>query len=179
MGTAQQCAAHHRAQVVGILDAVAQHQEGHFALGLGRRHQVIHRYIFDLAGKGSHALVALGAGHQAQLVGVHPLHGSTGLLGQRGVISRHGRGHTLRDEHRVHAGAALEQLGHRVLAVDEALAFLLRFLRAAARAARLILFFHAVVLLPLYAGVCSTPKAQDRSGPCAGFRLFMMIQNKV
>ena len=160
MGSAQQSRAHHRAKIMGVLDAVTQHQEGGLPLLSGNVQQVLHGHIFDLAGKGSHALVALGAGHQAQLVGVHPLHGST-------------------DEHRVHAGAALEQLGHRVLAVDEALAFLLRFLRAAARAARLILFFHAVVLLPLYAGVCSTPKAQDRSGPCAGFRLFMMIQNKV
>ena len=147
MGTAQQSAAHHCAQIVRVLDAIAQHQKRCLALGLGRCHQVIHRHILDLAGKCSHTLMALSAGHQAQLVGMHPLDRGTRLLGQRRIVSRHCRSQTLGNEHGIHAGTALEQLGHRIFAVNKALVFLRVLLRAAARTARLILFFHCIFSL--------------------------------
>ena len=144
MGTAQQCAAHHCAQVVGVLNAVAQHQKRRFPLCLCCRQQVVYGCIFDLAGKSRHALMALGAGHQAQFVGVHPLHRCARLFGQRRIIGGHSRGHALSDEHRIHTRAALQKLGHRIFAIDKALVFRLVFFRVPARAAGLILFFHVV-----------------------------------
>ena len=149
MGTAQQSAAHHGTQVVGVLNAIAQHQERRLALGFGRCQQVLHGGIRDLAGKGGHTLMALGAGHQAQLVGVHPLDGCPGLLGQCGIVGRHGGGHALRNEHRIHAGTALQQLGHRILAVDQALIPGLLF-RCTARAAGLIFLFHSMFSFRFY-----------------------------
>ena len=65
--------------------------------------------------------MALGAGHQAQLVGVYPLDGGTGFLRHCGIVSGHSRGHALGQQHRIYAGSALQQLCDRVLAVDEAL----------------------------------------------------------
>ena len=65
--------------------------------------------------------MALGAGHEAQLVGVYPLDGGTGFLRHCGIVSGHSRGHALGQQHRIHAGAALQKLRDRVLAVDEAL----------------------------------------------------------
>ena len=127
---------------MGILDAVTQHQERGLPLLSGNVQQVLHGRIFDLAGKGSHALVALGTGHQAQLVGVHPLDRGPGLLGHGGEVRRHSGGHALGQQHRVHAGAALEQLGHGVLAVDQALILGLLLRAAAAGAARHFLFVH-------------------------------------
>ena len=150
MGSAQQSRAHHRAQIMGILDAVTQHQERGLPLLSGNVQQVLHGRIFDLAGKGSHALVALGTGHQAQLVGVHPLHRGTRILCQCGIVSRHGRSHALSNEHGVHAGTAFQQFGHRIFAINKALVLLQRLFRAAARTARLVLFFHDDFLLPLY-----------------------------
>ena len=169
VGTAQQCAAHDCAQIVGVLNAIAQHQKGRLALGLGCGQQILHGRVLDLAGKGRHALMALGAGHQAQLVRVHPLDRCSGLLGQCRIVCRHCRGHPLGNEHGVHTGAALEQLGHRVFAVDQALTFLLRLLCIAARTARLVTFFHLFMLLPFRAG-CAAPER---------FILFMIIQDKV
>ena len=90
-----------------------------------------------------------GAGHQAQLVGVHPLDGCPGLLGQCGIVGRHGGGHALRNEHRIHAGTALQQLGHRILAVDQALIPGLLF-RCTARAAGLIFLFHSMFSFRFY-----------------------------
>ena len=142
VGSAQQSRAHHRAQIMGVLDAVTQHQERGLPLLSGNVQQVLHGHIFDLAGKGSHALVALGAGHQAQLVGVHPLDRGPGLLGHGGIVSCHGGGHALRDQHGIHAGTALEQLGHGVFAVDQALILGLLLRAAAAGAARHFLFVH-------------------------------------
>ena len=145
MSTAEQCTAHHRTQIVGVFDAVAQHKERRLPLRLGRCQQVFHRGILDLAGKRSHTLVALGAGHQAELVGVDPLDGGPCLLGHGGEVRRHSGGHALGQQHRIHAGAALEQLGHGVLAVDQAL-ILRCVLRSAAGAARHFLFVHCVLL---------------------------------
>ena len=150
MSAAQQSRAHDSAQIVGVFDAVAQHEEGRFALLFGSGQQVLHRCVFDLTGKGSHALMALGAGHQAQLVGVHPLHRGTRFLCQCGIVSRHGRSHALSNEHGVHAGTAFQQFGHRIFAINKALVLLQRLFRAAARTARLVLFFHDDFLLPLY-----------------------------
>ena len=169
MGTAQQGAAHDCAQIVGIFNAVAQHQKGRLALGFGCCQQILHGRVLDLACKGRHALMALGAGHQAQLVGVHPLDRCTGLFGQRCIVCRHCRSHPLGNKHGVHTGAALEQLGHRVFAVDQALAFLLRLLCIAARTARLVTFFHLFMLLPFRAGGAAPER----------FILFMIIQDKV
>ena len=86
--------------------------------------------------------MALGAGHQAQLVGMHPLDRGPGLLGHGGIVSCHGGGHALRDQHGIHAGTALEQLGHGVFAVDQALILGLLLRAAAAGAARHFLFVH-------------------------------------
>ena len=169
MGTAQQCAAHDCTQIVGVLNAVAQHQKRRLALGLGCCQQILHGHVLDLTGKSRHALMAFGAGHQAQLVGVHPLDRCAGLLGQCCIVCRHCRGHPLGNKHGVHTGAALEQLGHRVFAVDQALIFLLRLLCIAARTARLVTFFHLFMLLPFRAGSAAPER----------FILFMIIQDKV
>ena len=146
MSAAQQSRAHDSAQIVGVFDAVAQHEEGRFALLFGSGQQVLHRCIFDLTGKGSHALMALGAGHKAQLVGVYPLDGGTGFLRHCGIVSSHSRGHALGQQHRIHAGAALQQLCDRVLAVDEALVPGLVVGLFAAGTAGHIAFFHEVLL---------------------------------
>ena len=159
VGAAQQRRAHHRAQIVGVLDAVAQHEEGRLALLFGDVQQLLHRDVGDLAGKGGHALMALGAGHEPQLVGVHPLDGGPHLLGHGGVVSRYRRGHALGNEHGVHAGAALEQLGDGVFAVHEALVLLLGLLRAAAGAARGVFLFHGVFSSHFYG---KTPKASKQ-----------------
>ena len=146
MCAAQQGRAHDCAQIVGILDAVTQHEEGRFALLLGCGQQVLHRCVFDLAGKGSYALMALGAGHEAQLIGVHPLDGGTGFLGHCGVVGRHSGGHALCQQHGIHAGAALQQLRDRVLSVNKALVPGLLLGLFAAGAAGRIAFFHEVLL---------------------------------
>ena len=141
VGAAQQGAAHDRAQIVGVLNAIAQHQKRCLPLCLGSGKQVLHGGIFDLAGKGGHTLMALGAGHEPQLVGVHPLYRSACLLGKGGIVRRHRRCHILGNKHRIHTRTALQQLGHRVFTVDKALVFRL-FLCIAAGTAGLILLFH-------------------------------------
>ena len=150
MRTAQQSTAHHGTQIVRVFNAIAQHQKRCLALVLGCCHQVVYRHVFDLAGKCRHTLMALGAGHQAQLVGVHPLHRGTRILCQCGIVSRHGRSHALSNEHGVHAGTAFQQFGHRIFAINKALVLLQRLFRATARTARPVLFFHDDFLLPLY-----------------------------
>jgi len=162
VGTAQQRRAHHRAQIVRVLDAVAQHEEGRLALRLGGSQQVFHRGVFDLAGERRHALMALRTGHQPQLIGVHPLDGGTGLFGHGGKVGGHSRGHPLRQQHGVHAGAALEQLGHGIFTVNEALA-LLRLLSVvvAAGAARHFLFVHCVLLPFMTRCTRNRPHPQD------------------
>ena len=144
MGTAEQCAPHHRAQIMGILNAVAQHQERGLALGLCSLQQVFHRHILDLPGKRRHALVAVRTGHQPELVGVHPLDGSAHFLGHGGVVGRHSWGHALGQQHGIHAGTALEQFGHGVFAVDQALVLgcFGLLVRITAGTARGIFFFH-------------------------------------
>ena len=80
---------------MGVLDAVADHEEGRLPLGAGGGQQVVHLGVGDLAGEGGHPLVAVGAGQLPQLVGVDPLDGGPGLLGQGGVVRCDGRGHPL------------------------------------------------------------------------------------
>ena len=141
MGPAQQGRADHRAQVVGVLDAVADDQERRLALGAGGGQQVVHLGVGDLAGKSGHPLVAVGAGQLAQLVGVHPLDRGPRLFGQGRIIRGHRRGHPLGQQHGIHAGAALEQLDDGVFAVHQPLAGLgvpFRF-GAAARARSIVL----------------------------------------
>ena len=118
---AQQGRADHRAQVVGVFDAVADHQEGGLALPAGGFQQVLHLCIGDLAGKGGHSLVALGAGQQPEFGGVYPLDGGRRPLWpaqysrtpQPGPIPSASR--TLSTARR----RLFQQLGHRVFAVDQ------------------------------------------------------------
>ena len=181
MRTAQQSTAHHGTQIMRVFNAIAQHQKRCLALVLGCCHQVVYRHVFDLAGKCRHTLMALGAGHQAQLVGVHPLDGCPGLLGQCGIVGRHGGGHALRNEHRIHAGTALQQLGHRILAVDQALIPGLLF-RCTARAAGLIFLFHSMFSFRFYrndaAHVPQGAPHRLRRQPARRF-YQMIIQGKV
>ena len=75
-----------------------------------------------------------------------PLDGGTGFLRHCGIVSGHSRGHALGQQHRIHAGAALQQLCDRVLAVDEALVPGLVVGLFAAGTAGHIAFFHEVLL---------------------------------
>ena len=63
------------------------------------------------------------------------------VIAQQGT-GCHSGGHALRDQHGIHAGTALEQLGHGVFAVDQALIPGLLLRAAAAGAARHFLFIH-------------------------------------
>ena len=63
--------------------------------------------------------MALGAGQLPEFGGVHPLDGGAGLFGQRNIVGRHSRGHPFSQQDAVHPGAAFQQLGHRVFAVDQ------------------------------------------------------------
>ena len=116
MRTAQVGGAHDGPQIVRVLDAVAQHQKGLLAPGLGGAEQIVQRGVLDLGGAGGHPLVIRRAAHFLQLIARHPLDHRAALLGQGCVVARHGLGHRVRQVDRIHRAAALEQLCHGILA---------------------------------------------------------------
>lgn len=103
-------------QIVRVLDAVAQHQKGLLASGLGGAEQIVQRGVLDLGGAGGHPLVVRRAAHFLQLIARHPLDHRAALLGQGCVVARHSLGHRVCQVDRIHRAAALEQLCHGILA---------------------------------------------------------------
>ena len=109
------------AQVVGVGNLVAHHQQGLFVLRRRVRQNVLHTDVLPHRRQGDDALVGVGAAHVVQLppVGLH--HHDARRPGLGGDVAQSLVHLTLLDENFIDAGLRPQGFDHRVAALDEAI----------------------------------------------------------
>ena len=142
VGPAQIRRTHNSPQIVGVLDSIAEDEEGRLALGLRRLEQIVKTRIRYLGCAGGHTLMIRRAAHLLQLVGGHTLDHRTALLGQGRIVASHRLRHRIGQVDRIHRAAAFQQLGHGILAPYKGIGTLGTVGRLFAFAGK---FFHSVL----------------------------------
>ena len=109
-----------RAQIVGIGQLVAHHDEGSLSLFAGGVEDVLHAGVLPHGGHGDDALVGVGAAHEVQLapVGLHHHHVLGAGLG--GNVAQSGVGLALGQIDFVDGDPGAQGLDHRVAAFNDA-----------------------------------------------------------
>ena len=126
MGPGALGGAQDRAQVVGVGDLVAHHQQRCLALLRGGGQNAVHRHILPHGGQGDHALVGVGAAHAVQLppVGVH--HHDAGVPGLGGDMPQRLVRLALGDVNFVDGRSCPQRLDDGVAALNDAVRLRLR-----------------------------------------------------
>ena len=127
------------AQIVGIGDLVADHQQRRFAPVGGGLQNALHRHILPDGGQRDNALMGVGARHGVQLAAVGLHHHNARGAGLGGDVAQRLVRLALGKIDLVDGRSGPQRLDHRVASLDHAVGLRLRH-RAALRRGRLL--FH-------------------------------------
>ena len=120
MGTGTLGGAEDGAQIVGIGDLVAYHQQRGLALVGSGLQDAVHRHIFPDGGQGDDALVGVGAGHVVQLAAVGLHHHDARGAGLGGDVAQGLVRLALGQIDLVDGRAGAESFNDRIAALDNA-----------------------------------------------------------
>ena len=107
-----------RAQIVGIRDLVADHDQGRFPLFLCRIQNILNTGIVPCRRHGDYALMRAGLGHGVQLPAVTVGHHRAVLLGKGRNVAEGTVGIAGCDKHLINSAPRLKGLGHGVAALQ-------------------------------------------------------------
>ena len=124
VGTGALGASEDSAQIMGVGQLIADHQQGSLPTGSGLLQKIVNGVVHMGGSQGDDALMGTGEGHGIQLPAIHRNHHGSGLLGLGSQPLQAPVGISGGDEHLVNGAAAFQGLGNGVAALQLAFHFL-------------------------------------------------------